>query len=85
MVGAGLESVRPTTFKDYATLTASTATFSQHVDPIITKARQALRHEYKTRKGKSVQPEYNLARDEEVWGRLRDTVREEVLADSLLD
>lgn len=85
LVGAGLESIKPTSFKDYATLTASTATFSQHVDPIITKARQALRHEYKTRKGKSVQPEYNLARDEEAWGRLRDAVREEVLADSLLD
>ena len=84
LVGVGLEAVRTTTFKDYATLTASTPTFSEYVDPIIGKARVALRHEYKNRKAKSVQPEYNLARDEEAWLRLKDSVREEVLADSVL-
>jgi hypothetical protein len=84
LVGVGLESIKSATFKDYATLTASSPTFAQYVDPIIAKARQALRHEYKARKAKSVQPEYNLARDEEAWQRLKDTVREDVLADSVL-
>ncbi|MEE2852517.1 MAG: AIPR family protein [Actinomycetota bacterium] len=84
LVGAGLESIKSSTFKDYATLTASAATFSQNVDPVIAKARQTLRIEYKNRKGKSVQPEYNLARDDEAWLRLRDAVQEEVLSESVL-
>jgi hypothetical protein len=84
LVGVGLEAIKPSSFKDYSTLTASLPTFSTNVDPIIGKARAALRQEYKTWKANSVQPEYNLARDEEAWGRLKDTVREEVLADSVL-
>ncbi|CDO32283.1 AIPR family protein [Mycolicibacterium porcinum] len=81
LVAVGLEAIRDNTFKDYSTLMASTPTFTSNVDPIILKARQALRHEYKARKANSVQPEYNLARDEDAWSRLRDTVREEVIAD----
>ncbi len=84
LVGVGLESIKSSTFKDYATLTASSATFSQHVDPVIAKARQTLRHEYNARKAKSVQPEYNLARDEDAWLTLKETVREDVLADFVL-
>ncbi|WP_409429109.1 AIPR family protein [Mycobacterium sp. SMC-11] len=85
LVGAALEKVRGDSFEDYVTLTASKATFAKHVDPIINKARSVLRIEYKNRKGKSVQPEYNLARDEEAWVKLRDTVIEEVVSDVVLD
>ncbi|WP_228032591.1 AIPR family protein [Mycolicibacterium sp. P9-22] len=84
LVSVGLEAIREKTFKDYSTLMASNPTFSANVDPIISKARQALRHEYKAKKAKSVQPEYNLARDDEAWSRLRDAVREEVVADYVL-
>ena len=39
LVGVGLEALRPRTFHDYATLTASTATFDQQVNPMIETAR----------------------------------------------
>lgn len=84
LVAVGLEARREKSFKDYATLTASTPTFNEFVDPIITKARGVLRYEYRMRKATSVQPEYNLARDEEAWLRLRDALKEEVLADVVL-
>ncbi len=83
LVGVGLEAVRASTFSDYATLTASAATFDQHVNPVLGTARAVLRHEWTTRTSgpAGVQPEYELARDEPTWMRLRDTLREEVLAD----
>lgn len=80
LAGAGLEAIREEAFHDYATLTASSATFNEHVAPIIDEARAVLRHEWKRRKGSAVQPEYNLARDEETWVRLKDSLREDVLA-----
>lgn len=85
LVAIGLETIREQSFNDYRTLTASSPTFASYVDPIITSARNALRHEYKARKADSVQPEYNLARDEETWLRLRESVKEEVLANSVLE
>jgi AIPR protein len=82
LVGVGLEAVRPWTFHDYATLTASAATFDQHVNPMVEKARAVLRHEFTARTigPAGGQPEYQLARDEPTWARLRDTLRQQVLA-----
>ena len=84
LVGVGLEAVRPWTFHDYATLTSSAATFDQHVNPMLGKARAVLRHEFTTRTigPPGSQPEYRLARDEPTWTRLRDTLRQQVLTDS---
>jgi len=81
LVGVGLEAVRTSTFNDYATLTASASTFDQHVNPVLGKARAVLRDEWRARAGgsASVRSEYNLARDEPTWMRLRDTLREGVL------
>jgi hypothetical protein len=86
LVGVGLEAVRTSTFNDYATLTASASTFDQHVNPVLGKARAVLRDEWRARAGgsASVRSEYNLARDEPTWMRLRDTLREGVLADDLV-
>jgi hypothetical protein len=86
LVGVGLEAVRTSTFIDYATLTASASTFDQHVNPVLGKARAVLRDEWRARAGgsASVRSEYNLARDEPTWIRLRDTLREGVLADDLV-
>jgi hypothetical protein len=83
LVGAGLEAVRPRTFHDYATLTASAATFDQYVDPMIATARNILRHEFTTRTigPPNGRPEYRLARDAATWTRLRDTLRQQVLTD----
>jgi hypothetical protein len=83
LVGVGLEAVRPWTFHDYATLTASAATFDQLVNPMLEKARAVLRHEFTTRTigPPGSQPEYRLARDEPTWTRLRDTLRQQVLTD----
>lgn len=83
LVGVGLETARTSTFNDYATLTASIPTFDQYVMPVVGKARALLRHEWQSRtSGKvGVQPEYNLARDELTWTKLRNILREEVLAD----
>jgi len=84
LVGVGLEAVRPRTFHDYATLTASAATFDQHVDPMLETARAILRHEFTTRTigPPDSRPEYRLARDEPTWTKLRDALREQVLTDS---
>jgi hypothetical protein len=83
LVGVGLQTVRPWTFHDYATLTASAATFDQHVDPMVQKARAVLRDEFagRTFGPADSQPEYRLARDEPTWTRLRDTLRQQVLTD----
>jgi|GEM_PF-1056684 len=83
LVGVGLQTVRPWTFHDYATLTASAATFDQHVDPMVQKARAVLRDEFagRTFGPAGSQPEYRLARDEPTWTRLRDTLRQQVLTD----
>jgi hypothetical protein len=77
-----LEAVRPWTFHDYATLTASAATFDQHVNPMVERARAVLRDEFTARTigPAGGQPEYQLARDEPTWARLRDTLRQQVLA-----
>jgi hypothetical protein len=50
---------------------------------MIEKARAVLRHEWENRTIDPApgQPEYWLARDERVWMRLRDTLRERALAD----
>jgi hypothetical protein len=86
LVAVGLEAIRESTFNDYATLTASTPTFEQYAYPVLAKARSVLLHEWKARTSGAVgvQPEYNLARDEATWLRLRETLREEVLADLIV-
>ena len=84
LVGVGLEASKPTTFLDYATLVASKNTFDKYVDPMLTRARSLLRYEWKARTLNSaagVQPEYNLARDEASWARLKENMHEETLAD----
>ena len=83
LAGFGLEAVRPWTFHDYATLTASAATFDQHVNPMLEKARAVLRHEFTARivGPAGDQPEYEFARDEPTWTRLRDMLRQRVLTD----
>ena len=83
LVGVGLGAVRARTFHDYATLTASSATFDQHVNPVLEQARALLRHEFTTWTigPAGAQPEYQLARDEPTWTRLRDALRRQVSAD----
>ncbi|MEU0198491.1 MULTISPECIES: AIPR family protein [unclassified Streptomyces] len=83
LVAVGLEAVRAGTFNDYQTLIASTPTFDKYVDPILREARTVLRHEWRRiQEGRSgVQVEYNLARDDKLWVRLSDTVRESVLTE----
>jgi hypothetical protein len=78
-----LEAVQTSTFHDYANLTVSSSMFLEHVNPMIEKARAVLRHEWENRTIDPApgQPEYWLARDERVWMRLRDTLRERALAD----
>ncbi|WP_326760313.1 AIPR family protein [Streptomyces phaeochromogenes] len=83
MVAVGLEAVRSDSFNDYQTLIASSPTFDKYVDPIIREARGVLRHEWRriqeNRAG--VQVEYNLARDDKLWVRLSDTLKESVLTE----
>jgi hypothetical protein len=84
LVAVGLEVSKSETFLDYATLVASKSTFDKYVDPILTQARSLLRYEWKARTAGAaagVQPEYNLARDDAAWTRLKDNMREESLAD----
>lgn len=83
LVGVGLEAIRDGSFNDYATLTASKKTFDQYVNPTMSKARSVLRQEWSLRTGgkEGVQPEYNLARHEETWIRLKGLLRDEILAD----
>ncbi|GGU31681.1 AIPR family protein [Streptomyces lavendofoliae] len=83
LVAVGLEAVREGNFNDYQTLIASTPTFDKYVDPILREARTVLRHEWRRiQEGRSgVQVEYNLARDDKLWVRLSDTVKESVLTE----
>lgn len=80
LVAAGLEASKEKTFHNYATLLGATPTFRQHVDPILKEARNAVRGEYKRRKRErpEQQPEYNMARDSDVWSDLRDEITESV-------
>ncbi len=86
LVFVGLEAIKSDSFIDYQTLTASTPTFKKHVDPILTGARDLLRNEYKRRKEErpGQQPEYNLARDANLWSRISDEVAEKSVADQVL-
>lgn len=85
LVGVGLETVRNDSFQDYATLIASTLTFNRYVDPILKEARSVLRREWmamlENRERSGVQPEYNLARDDKLWARLSESLRQSVLTD----
>ena len=83
LVGVGLEAVRASTFRDYAGLTAEARTFDWHVNPVLETARAVLRHEWKTRTAgpEGARPDYRLPRDQQTWLRLRDTMREQVLAE----
>jgi hypothetical protein len=70
LVAVGLRAIMPDKVADYRTLMASTATFSRYVDPLINKARDLVESEMTQLSQKSVQPEYNFARDERTWMRL---------------
>lgn len=82
LVGVGLETTRTETFNDYKTLIASTPTFNKYVDPMIATARQLLRWHWADFKEKKrgVQPEYNLARDEDAWISLSGRMKQEAIA-----
>ncbi|MGP4101814.1 AIPR family protein [Nonomuraea sp. KM90] len=81
LTAEGLREVKDGGFETYRDLISSSANFDKWVEPIIGAARRILRYEWKqlvaARGG--VQIEYNLARDEKMWGRLSASVREEVL------
>ncbi|HEU5157027.1 MAG TPA: AIPR family protein [Streptosporangiaceae bacterium] len=83
LVGVGLETIREDSFVNYETLIATSATFNKCVDPILLHARRVLRDEWRRMKeaGSGVQPEYNLARDDKIWTRLSNALRDEILAE----
>ena len=85
LVGVGLRQHLATEeanrgFHTYAELLQSEAKFNQVVRPLITTARGDLLTAFNARKAErsEVQPEYNLARDEQAWTQLADTMRQKV-------
>ena len=85
LVAVGLREVKPDTFLDYRTLMSTDSTFKKNVVPIVRTAREHVRREMLTLSANSVQPEYNFARDDVAWDKMKTLMISSVLDDALSD
>ena len=85
LVAVGLQETKKETFTDYATLMATDKTFAKFVNPMLKIARDNVRREMLSLSEKYVQPEYNFARDDLAWERMKTLMISSVLEATLDD
>ena len=83
LVAVGLREQRGSAFHDYSSIASSEAAFNAVVNPLVKIALRLVKAEMLSLGQKYVQPEYNFARDDGAWDRMRTLMIGEVLNDDL--
>lgn len=80
LVGVGLRDVKGAKFHTFQELLSSTTRFDEVVEPLEKVARTLVQDEFLQRMAarEEVRTEYNLARSEDTWERLKEKMRERI-------
>lgn len=85
MVGVALRQIKDESFKEYAPLIVSSKQFDEIVKPYIKVAREHVLREMVELSKSSVQPEYNFARDDTAWIKLKTLMTSSVIDEQIGD